>query len=142
VATNRIPVRILTYTPQGTTNPAAPTSRSIAPPSVRSLAPAQPRMQLPTFAGNRVQSAQRQAFRRAAAQVDSDNAVTPGVVFTGGTQLAVPHSLGRAWVGCRLETPIGGYLSYQVAHNSDPRADASYILVTVANSCTADVVVW
>ena len=138
----RIPVTIQTSQPVGTTNPAVVTSRSTAPPNIRTLGPAQPRMQFKDFASNRVQSAANQAFRRSAARADSDQLTVPGVAFSAGTQLAVRHGLGRAWVGCALVNPQGGYLSYKVAHNADTRLDASTVLVTCQNNVTADVVAW
>jgi hypothetical protein len=138
----RLPVRILTSAPQGTTNPAAVTGRSVAPANVRTLGPAQPRQQFADFQSNRVQSSTNQALGRTKARYDSDQQVVPAVSFFHGTQQAVRHGLGRAWVGCMLMTPIGAHLSYQVAHHSDLRMDAFSVLVTCLNSLTADVVIW
>lgn len=138
----RIPTRILTSQPQGTSNPAVKSGRSLAPMNSQAIGPAQPRLQFRDFPQNRQQSAVRQSLGRTSARYDADQQVIPGVAFTGGTQAVIPHGLGRAWVGCAIQTPIGGYLSYQVVHNADVRLDAFQLLVTCANTITADVVVW
>jgi hypothetical protein len=142
VPATRLPSRVYSSTPLGSANPAKATARSIAPPNIRSIAPAFPREQLPSRALNRIQSAVRQALSRARGQHDADEDVIPSVAFTAGVQLAVKHQLGRAWIGCRLENPIGGYLAYQVAHATDARLDGAQVLVNCQNNVTADVVVW
>ena len=138
----RIPVTAQTAQPVGTLNPAVPTARSTAPPNIRTLGPYQPTVYGATFAENRRQRAVQQALAGVAARYDSKQQVIPGITFAGTTQLAVPHRLGRAWVGCNLINPSGGYLSFQVARNADARLDASRVLVTCLNNVTADVVIW
>jgi hypothetical protein len=140
----RIPVTIQTSQPVGSTNPAAvlANGRSIAAVNLPGIGPAQPQEQTPNRAANRLQSAANQAYRQAAARYDAAQFVIPQVAFVANTQQAVPHRLGRAWVGCVLMTPIGGALSYEVAHAADPRLDAAQILVTTTNNLKADVCVW
>ena len=145
----RIPVTVQTSQPVGSTNQSVVTGRSLAPTNIRQLGPAQPREQSPSRQFNRAQSAQNQAYRKSVARYDSDQMVIPQVSFPANTQVSVPHRLTdpqtnkpRPWVGCALVTPIGGGLSYSIAHNVPASLDAHTILITNANSITADVVIW
>src|ERR1700690_869765 len=95
----RIPTRILTSTPQGTSNPTVVTGRSLAPASSGLSGPAQPREQFRDRQQNRIQTAARQALSVVKARADADQQGIPGGAFTATVQHAVGHGLGRAGGG-------------------------------------------
>jgi hypothetical protein len=145
----RIPVRILTSQPQGSTNPSVVTGRANAPMSARQLGPAQPRLQMQDFAGNRAQSAARQATQQSTARFDADQIVIPGVAFLPEVPTIIVHRLGRAFVGAyvvNVAPTIAGSLPYSlgfvVIPNLDARLNASRVQIQSLTLCTGDVVVY
>ena len=138
----RIPVTIQTSQPVGSSNPAAVTSRSVAPPNIRTLGPAQPRLQAKDFPTNRAQSAANQAYRRAVARYDADQLVAPGVPFLPEVVTVVKHGLGRAFVGCNLVNQRGAFVGFWIVPNADARLNASQVQIWCLTACTSDVVVW
>ena len=138
----RIPVRIQTAQPVGTSNPAVVSARSTAPPNIRALGPFQPRLQFQDFAQNRAQRAVVQALAKVAARYDADQQVIPAQVFAPEVNTIVPHGLGRAYVGASLINPSGAFVGYWVIPPTDSRLAAFQIVIWCLTGCTADLVIW
>ncbi len=117
-------------------------------PAQRTPGPYQSRERFPVRALNRTQTAAQQAGAQATGQYDADNNVIAGVSFSATTITIVQHRLTdrtgkpRAFEGAYLVNPRGGYLSYYIVPNSDPRLDLYQLKVICLNNVTADVVAY
>jgi len=145
----RIPVRVLSSLPQGTTNPAVVTGRSVAPPTSLQRGPAQPRQHFTDRQQNRAQTAVAQAIAQAKARPDADQLVIPGVPFLPEVPTVIRHGLGRAFVGYYVTnvrpTTVGSVpysLGFVLIPNLDTRLDAFQLQVQSLTLCTGDVTVY
>jgi hypothetical protein len=138
----RIPVRLFPGTQVGATNPASSGGRSVAVTSQLTPGTSQGREHFAARALNALQTKIAQAVQSSKAAAWSQGNMITGVAFTGGSTVAVAHKLGRAYVGAHVMNPSGGYLSYKIVANSDPRLNAYQISIVCQNTCTADVLVY
>ena len=153
----RIPVRILTHTPEGSANPASSVGRSTAAPNLQTTGQALPRLQYPTFSQNRRQQAVQQITAPVRARNDADQNVVAGVAIAGGSlhvvgssvvfaaptaPTVVRHGLGRAFVGAYAQNATGAPVAVYIVPNADPRLNASQVQIAALFACTADVVVY
>ena len=144
----RIPVRIQTSSPVGSSNPNVVTGRSLAPTQTRVLGPTQPNLHFPTYAQNRQQTAVNQALGQAKARYDADQLVIPGVTFQPEVVTLVYHGLGRAYVGANVINVRGvtsaavPYGMFFIVPNGDARLNAYQVQIQAITLCVGDVQVF
>lgn len=143
----RVPTQIQTGA-YGTTNPAAPTGRSLPQPSIPSRGPSQQRER---FVGlpaplarqlDRIQDAVAQAMAVVKRLPFSDGNLVQGVAFTGTTQKSIAHGLGRAWRGYMVVNVqnASGNAAFTATPNSV--TDGATIHITPSVTCSCDVWIW